>query len=421
MIGSVVGKYRIEAELSRGGMGAVYVATHDVLQRKVAIKVLRTELTTSDEMVQRFVNEARAASAIRHPSIIEVHDFGYTDDGQAYLVMEYLEGQSLAHRLQQRGKLPEDEAVRIIRGISGALSAAHAKAIIHRDLKPDNIFMVKDQEIGERAKILDFGIAKLSESKTNTMTGALMGTPLYMAPEQARSAATIDHRADLYSLGCIFYELLTGTPPLVGEGAGEIIALHMFTVPDPPSAFVNGISPAIENIVMQLLEKEPGERFQSAAELSDALSNAYGRSSVLPATPQPPAALSKIQAVGAAPSLVNEVSARRSSNLPLLAGVGLALVGVAAVVIAIMAKQNADEPAPLPRVETERPIERAPVTQPAPMPTPPVQPAPTPAPPSETKAPVVETPRSRPVARPRPQEPAAPTHTRNASPLEPAP
>jgi serine/threonine-protein kinase len=389
VIGSVLGgKYRIESELSRGGMGAVFRARHEVLERAIAVKVLRPELTENDELVTRFMNEAKAASAIRHPSIIEVFDFGYTDDGEAYLVMEYLEGESLASRMHRKGRLAEQDAVHIVRSIAGALGAAHGKGIVHRDLKPDNVFIVTDPDFGERAKVLDFGIAKLTGSQAHTQTGALMGTPLYMAPEQARSAHGIDHRADLYSLGCILYELLTGRPPLVGEGTGEIIALHMFTQPDPPSTIVPGISPALESIVMQLLEKEPAARPQTAAEVSNALSSVFGATSrpVLPAGASMQKMSSANLAAAAAPSIAPAPRKPLRGNLPLVAaGVTITLAGVVALVLALGGGDESHkappvaQPPPAPRIEQAAP-------PPTPTPAPPPEPlkqevVPPPAPP----------------------------------------
>jgi serine/threonine protein kinase len=282
MVGRVLGNYRIVAELSTGGMGTVYRAEHELLGRTAAVKLLRPELTANPELVQRFFNEAKAATAIRHPGIIEVFDFGHAEDGRAYLIMEFLDGDSLAKRLADRGRLSEQEAAQITRGIASALTAAHKRGIVHRDLKPDNIFLVPDPDLpsGERPKVLDFGIAKLADpvpsSVRHTATGVLMGTPLYMAPEQARAAAEIDHRADLYSLGCILYELLVGDPPFVAQGAGEIIALQLFGQPTAPSARLSTISGEMERIVMRLLEKEPADRFQSAAELNDVLAAQLG-------------------------------------------------------------------------------------------------------------------------------------------------
>src|SRR5574338_1007609 len=163
LVGTTLGSYRILGELGSGAMGTVYRAEHVVLERSVAIKLLRPELTAHRELVVRFVNEAKAASAIRHPNIVDVLDFGHADDGRAYYVMEMLEGESLAQRIATRGRLDEREAARIAQGIARALGAAHDTGIVHRDLKPDNVFLIADAERGERPKLLDFGIAKLGE------------------------------------------------------------------------------------------------------------------------------------------------------------------------------------------------------------------------------------------------------------------
>jgi eukaryotic-like serine/threonine-protein kinase len=275
VLGSVLGSYRILGEISTGGMGTVFRAEHVLLGRAAAVKVLRSELTTDDELVQRFVNEAKAVTACKHPGIVEVYDFGYTSDGHAFIVMELLEGESLGQRLA-RTRLPEAEAAAIAYGIASALKAAHKVGVIHRDLKPDNVFLVPDPDGGfDRTKVLDFGIAKLADrdpaATRHTQTGILMGTPLYMAPEQAREASTIDPRADLYSLGCILYQMLVGRPPFVADGAGEIIALQLFGEVEAPSRLAQ-VTPGMEWLVLRLLEKEPADRFDSAAALATALS-----------------------------------------------------------------------------------------------------------------------------------------------------
>ena len=269
LVGEVLGSYRITEELSSGGMGTVYRAQHELLARPAAVKVMRSGSTAPDA-IGRFFTEARAASAIRHPGIVEVFDFGYTADGSAYLAMELLEGESLKSRLAARGTIDEHTATQLASAIASALEAAHAKGIYHRDLKPDNVFVVA----GNRPKLVDFGVAKLvdrDDGHTPTVDGALLGTPSYMAPEQARAASAVDHRADLYSLGCMLYEMVVGQPPFIGNNTGELIAMHLFTDPEPPRARGAAISPALEAVILRLLQKEPEARYASAADVVAAL------------------------------------------------------------------------------------------------------------------------------------------------------
>ena len=271
----IVGNYRIEAKLAEGGMGAVYRATHQLLGRPAAVKVLLPELSTNREIVNRFFNEARAATSVRHPGIVEVYDFGYLPSGTAFLVMELLDGEPLSRCLARAGRLDESLALLYLRGMASALAAAHAKGIVHRDLKPDNVFLVPDPDMpgGVRVKLLDFGIAKVAEAArgrtaaTKTRTGSLMGTPTYMSPEQCRGAGEVDHRTDLYGLGCIVYEMVTGQPPFVADGPGDILAAHILTTPLPPSQVAPGISANLDALALCLLAKRPEDRMQSAAEL----------------------------------------------------------------------------------------------------------------------------------------------------------
>src|SRR3954468_23522124 len=257
-------------------MGAVYLGQHQLLGRRAAIKVLLPELSARPDIVNRFFNEARAVTSISDPGIVQVFDFGYHTDGSAFIVMEYLEGEPLDRRLARLGKLPASEALRLCRQISASLAAAHAQNIIHRDLKPENIYLVHDGEVasGERSKILDFGIAKLSDEnpgKIKTHTGALMGTPIYMSPEQCRGLATLDHRSDIYSLGCLLFHLLTGRPPFEGEGMGDIIAAHIREPAPVPSSRAPEIAPGIDALVLRCLAKSPDERFQTMHELAVAI------------------------------------------------------------------------------------------------------------------------------------------------------
>ncbi|MEO8706942.1 MAG: protein kinase [Kofleriaceae bacterium] len=275
MIGEVLGNYQILDQISVGGMGTVYRGEHQLIGRIAAIKVLHTELSGNRDIVNRFFNEAKATSSIKHPGIVEVFDFGYMASGHAFLVMEYLDGVTLSVRIKSRGPMPEGEAALYLRGMCGALAAAHARGIVHRDLKPDNVFLVPDLDspLGERVKLLDFGIAKLTEmglASSNTKTGAVMGTPTYMSPEQCKGTGDVDHRADLYAIGCMFYELVSGRPPFVQFGAGELIGSHLFLQPDPISQHAQ-VTPQTAALIMALLEKRPEHRVQSARELADRL------------------------------------------------------------------------------------------------------------------------------------------------------
>jgi eukaryotic-like serine/threonine-protein kinase len=275
--GAVIGSYHVGRKLGEGGMGAVYLGHHTLLGRRAAIKVLLPALSEREDLVNRFFNEARAATSISDPGVVQIFDFGYHTDGSAFIIMEYLDGESLDARLARFGRLPAADALRLARQAATSLAAAHAQNIVHRDLKPENIYLVRDPEVasGERVKILDFGIAKLSDDHPSrgammkTQTGALMGTPVYMSPEQCRGASELDHRSDIYALGCVLFQLLVGVPPFDGEGMGEIIARHITEAPRAP-----GISPAVDAIVLRCLAKEPGERFQSMSELATAIGTA---------------------------------------------------------------------------------------------------------------------------------------------------
>ncbi|HET7500142.1 MAG TPA: protein kinase [Kofleriaceae bacterium] len=276
MLGEIIGSYRVVRKIGEGGMGAVYLAEHMLLGRPAALKVLLREMSHREDLVTRFFNEARAATSVKHPGIVEIYDFGYHTNGSAYIVMEFLEGESLSSRLRRAGVLSEARAVALCRQVGGALAAAHAKGIVHRDLKPDNIYIIRDPDIadGERTKVLDFGIAKLTSDQPGqvsmTRTGMVMGTPAYMAPEQCKGAGHVDQRSDLYALGCILFELVCGRPPFVAEGAGEVMAHHICTPVPAPSALAP-VTPLLEQIILRALAKEPEHRFATAEQMIAAL------------------------------------------------------------------------------------------------------------------------------------------------------
>ena len=263
-------------------MGTVFLGEHTLIGRHAAIKVLLPELSSKRESVDRFFNEARATTAISDPGIVQVFDFGFTSDNIAYIVMELLEGEQLNLRLERLGVLAPADALRITRQAAGSLGAAHAAGIVHRDLKPDNLYMIRDPEApgGERPKILDFGIAKLGDDvpdRIKTRTGAVLGTPVYMSPEQCDGASKVDHRADIYSLGCVLFHLLTGKPPFDLPGLGAIISAHLREPPPPPTSLVPELPSGLDELVLRCLAKSPEDRFATMSELQQACDTILAR------------------------------------------------------------------------------------------------------------------------------------------------
>jgi hypothetical protein len=277
VVGQTVGNYRIITKLGEGGVGEVYLAQHPDIGRKVAIKFVRRALAEEPTLYGRFLAEARAANAIQHPNIVEVLDFGRLSDGQPYIIMEYLPGESLAARLGRLGPLPVAAAVDLAAQVAGVLTAAHAKGIVHRDLKPDNVFLATGlpSARGEVLKVLDFGIAKLQgalrEGSPHTRTGSLVGTPSYMSPEQCRGIREIDARTDLYALGIMLFEMVVGHPPFVSEGLGDLMDMHMNRVPPPLRGLVPGAPADLEALIARALAKRPEDRFASAGDMQAAL------------------------------------------------------------------------------------------------------------------------------------------------------
>jgi serine/threonine-protein kinase len=280
MIGDLFGNYRIVAQIGSGSMGVVFLAEHQRIARRVAIKLLAPELVRDQHALQRFFAEARATSLIRHPGIVDVFDCDVDPTGRAYMVMEHLEGETLAERLRRAGKLHWSSACLIARRVADALAAAHDKGIVHRDLKPDNVFLAgngRDPSAG--TKVLDFGVAKLLTAGAVarlTVRGMILGTPEYMSPEQC-AGAEVDHRADIYALGCILFEMLASQPPFVTSTVRELALAHRF-LPAPAVAASGADVPEwLDDLVARMLAKEAGQRPASMHDVTKALCQYKGQ------------------------------------------------------------------------------------------------------------------------------------------------
>jgi eukaryotic-like serine/threonine-protein kinase len=273
LIGRSIGNYRIVRVIGEGGMGTVYLAEHPMIGKRVAVKMLRPDLGTDPGLVSRFFQEARAVNEIRHPNIVDISDFGKTEDGIVYLVMELLEGRSLRDRLNAEGALPLDQVVTICRQVCDGLAAAHRVGIIHRDLKPDNIFLLQDptQPGVLRSKLFDFGVAKLLGEKDKqvghkTMAGAVVGTPYYMSPEQAL-CQEVGAASDIYSMGVVMFEMATGTVPFSAEQLVLLLNAILKQPAPPASQFRPEVPPFLDRLILRCLEKDPGARPQTMEEV----------------------------------------------------------------------------------------------------------------------------------------------------------
>ncbi len=270
LIGATIGNYRVVAKLGEGGMGIVYLAEHPLIGKRVALKVLHEEHGRNPEIIKRFFNEARAVNEIGHPNIVDILDYGVVHGpyggGFVYFIMEYLVGEPLSRLLLREAPLAPDRALAIAGQVAEALAAAHQKGIVHRDLKPDNIYICA----GERVKVLDFGIAKLTHmdgASVQTRTGVVLGTPAYMSPEQCEGRRDLDARTDIYALGILLYEMMTGRVPFYGDGYGDVMVQHLTKRPVRPSTLRGIIPPAVEAVVMRALEKRRDDRFAGMDEL----------------------------------------------------------------------------------------------------------------------------------------------------------
>jgi serine/threonine-protein kinase len=283
--GLVAGKYEVLRLIGRGGMGAVWEGRHSSLGTRVAIKFIDAEYADSREARSRFDTEARAAAALESKHAIHIFDHGVTDDGRPYMVMELLVGEPLDTRIERLGSISLQETARILAQVCRALQRAHDAGIIHRDLKPENIFLVRSpDDDDEIAKVLDFGIAKIKVlpgaqgTSSSTKTGAVLGTPYYMSPEQARGLRTIDSRADLWSLGVIAYKCVVGVLPFEGESVGDLLVKICTAPPPVPSQAIPGLPTSFDAWFARTMEREPARRFATASELADALLLAAGMS-----------------------------------------------------------------------------------------------------------------------------------------------
>jgi eukaryotic-like serine/threonine-protein kinase len=404
----IAGRYTIQKKLGQGGMGTVYMASHKALEKQVALKVLHGEFARKQDLVNRFMQEAKAASKIRHEHVIDISDFGTTPDGIVFFAMELLKGHDLHEDIvtarKEGGVISWERAKKIFLQVCGALSAAHKLGIVHRDLKPENVYLV--EFLGDRdfVKLLDFGIAKLTElndgDRKLTRTGMLFGTPEYMSPEQARGDK-IDHRVDVYAMGCILYQLVTGHVPFEGDNFMGVLTQHLTEAPPaiPPEVFDQGGSPrALADVIAKALAKDRNQRYQSIDELAAAVRDAAGDAKLATAAPLPgtrqissqiqrrhqtpaelgtqPTAAPDAATAAAMITVLPEPTKTRStlapmlkSKLPLLVGAGV--VFCAGVVTAILLASGDDDTQPS--------------AAPALPPQPAVAPAPTPPPPPVAK------------------------------------
>ncbi|HEU4731055.1 MAG TPA: protein kinase [Kofleriaceae bacterium] len=401
---TLAGRYLIQKKLGEGGMGAVYLATHNVLEKQVALKVLHGEFARKADLVERFMQEAKAASRIRHENVIDISDFGHTPEGLVFFAMELLQGHDLHEevaRARMAGQLlPWERSKRIFLQVCAALGAAHALGIIHRDLKPENIYLVEFLGEPDFVKLLDFGIAKQTElaegERKLTRTGMLFGTPEYMSPEQARGE-TVDPRVDVYAMGCILYQLVTGRVPFEAENFMGVLSLHLTEPPPPipPEVFDSiGAPRALAGVITQALAKDRNQRFSSIDELARAVRRASGDKATGPVVAASVPAPSSTQAHGRVKTQWTgnlsvpeaDAAATPRSKRPLVLG-AIVLAGGAAAAAAYVATRS--PPAKDAGGAAASPTPgAASATIPTP-PTPPAQAPATPGPPAVPAAPAV--------------------------------
>lgn len=352
----IIGNYRVTHKIGEGGMGVVYAGQHTVLGRQAAIKLLLPEHLGDEQLSARFINEAKALASIRHPGIVEVYDFGPHQGGGLFIAMELLQGEDLEVRNKRGVPLTAEQAVLFAMQACGTLEAAHRQGITHRDLKPSNIFVVPDPQVpgGERIKLLDFGIAKFAVSGDNgvamTRAGAIMGTPTYMSPEQCLDSSKVDRRSDIYAMGCIVYEMLTGRPPFVSSNVVDTMTMQIHDTPALPSSVRPDLPKALDAVVLKAMEKDRDQRYQRAGEFAAALQQAMGNVNLTGGWLDASLGVSNTTLTGAAGTMAGGGS-RSRWVIPLTAIITLGL-GLGAFLY--MQKQNdktADKPDKPPVVE----------------------------------------------------------------------